>query len=53
MNGVLAAKTAVLLELDSVGIVLLVFHIVVIALFAFRAGKCDTRSHILCLLVVT
>lgn len=39
MNGVFFAELAVLFKFDSFGIVLLVFHVVVIALFAFGASK--------------
>ena len=39
VNGVLFAELAVFLKLDSVGVVLLVLHIVVIALFAL--GACE------------
>lgn len=44
MNGVLLAELAVFFKLDSVGVVLFVLHIVVIALFALGAGKRYTRS---------
>ena len=40
----LPAETAVLVHLQSVRCVLLVFHCVVIALFAFGARKCDFYS---------
>lgn len=40
----LPAETAVLIHLQPVGCVLLVFHCVVIALFAFGARKCDFNS---------
>ena len=39
MNGALLAKTAVLFKLDPVGIVLLVFRSIVIALLTFCAFK--------------
>ena len=45
VQGVLAAETAILVHLKSVGIVLLVFDCVVVALLAFGAGKCDFDSH--------
>jgi hypothetical protein len=45
MNGVLLAELAIFFKLDSVGIVLFVFHIVVIALFALGACKRNTRSR--------
>jgi hypothetical protein len=40
-----AAETAVLFELESVGIVLLVLLRVIVALFAFAAGKGNLHSH--------
>jgi len=40
----LPAETAVLVHLQPVRCVLLVFHCVVIALFAFGARKCDFNS---------
>jgi hypothetical protein len=45
MNGVLVAELAVFLELDTIGIVFLVLHIVVVALFALGASQRDTRSR--------
>jgi hypothetical protein len=42
---VLLAKLAILAKLDPLGIVLFVFHIVVIALLALGAGKRDLVSH--------
>lgn len=45
MNGMLAAELAVLFQLDPIGIVLFVLHIVVIALFALGASKRNTRSR--------
>ena len=44
MQRVFVAKFAVFFEFDSLGIVLLVLHVVVIALFALGAGKRDTGS---------
>lgn len=44
MCGVLLAKRAIFIKLDSVGRVLLVLINVVIALFAFGACKSDSRS---------
>ena len=41
----LFAELAVLAKLDSVGVVLLVLHIVVIALLALGACQSNTRSH--------
>ena len=51
MQGVLFAKTAVLLELDPVGIVLLVLDAVIVSMLAFRAfefnfGPCRLCCHI-------
>ena len=48
MNSVLAAEAAVLADLKSVGIVLFVFHCVIVALFAFTARECNFDSHITC-----
>ena len=48
MDGMLFAESAVFLELDPVGSILLVFGRVVVALFALGAGKRD----LLVLLVV-
>ena len=45
MKGVLFAEPAVLVHFKSVGVVLLVFHCVVVALFALCASKCDFNSH--------
>ena len=45
MQGLLAAEPAVLVDLDAVGIVLLVFHRVVITLLAFAACQSYTNSH--------
>ena len=41
----LAAETAVLVELETIGIVLLVLGTVIISLFAFAANECDFYSH--------
>lgn len=38
MKSVLLAESAVLVHFKSVGVVLLVLHCVVVALFALRAG---------------
>jgi hypothetical protein len=43
--GMLAAERAVLVHFKSVGIVLLVFHRIVISLLALAAGKGDSFSH--------
>ena len=45
MKGVFAAETTILLHFQPVGIVLLVFHLVVVALLAFRASQGDLDSH--------
>jgi hypothetical protein len=45
MNGVFLAELAILLHLDSVGIVLLILHRVIVALLAFRTSKSDLVSH--------
>lgn len=44
MNGVLFAKSAILLDFHSVGSVLFIFLLVVIALFTLRASKRDFDS---------
>ena len=45
MQSVLAAETAVFVELETIRVVLLVLHRVVVALFAFAACKSDLDSH--------
>jgi len=45
VQGVLSAEPAVLVHFKPVRIVLLVFHRVVVALFALCACKCDFNSH--------
>ena len=45
MHGVLLADGAVLLELETIGIVALIFEAVVIPVFAFRAFKRDLHSR--------
>ena len=45
MNRVFLAEAAVLVHLKSVGVVLFVFHRVVVSLLALGAGKCDFYSH--------
>ena len=45
MKCVLLAESAVLVHFKSVGIILLVFHCVVVALLTLCAGKCDFYSH--------
>ena len=41
----LTAKTAILVELDTIGIVLLVLKRIVVPLLALSAGKCDLNAH--------
>ena len=41
----LTAKTAILVELDTIGIVLLVLKRIVVPLLALGAGKCDLNAH--------
>ena len=50
MLGLLLAETAVLLQGQTVGIVLLVLHRVVVALLALGAGQRDLSAHIVHLL---
>ena len=45
VNRVLLAESAILLHLETVGIVLLVFHGVVVSLLAFVASECDLYAH--------
>jgi hypothetical protein len=45
VQSVFVAETAVFIELDPVGIVLLVFLGIVVALFALTASQCDLNSH--------
>lgn len=45
MKGVLTAETAILVELETIGIVLLVLEGIVVPLLAFGAGKCDLYAH--------
>ena len=45
MNRVLLAETAVLAHFDTVRIVALILHRVVIALLALRAGQRDLHAH--------
>lgn len=48
MHGVLFAEFAVFFQLDSVGIVLFVLHVVVITLLAFGARKRNLISGAVC-----
>jgi hypothetical protein len=45
MSGVLSAESAVLLHLETVGVVLLVLHGVVVSLLALRASHGDFNAH--------
>jgi hypothetical protein len=45
VQGVLTAETAILVELKTIGIVLLVLEGIVVPLLAFGAGKCDLYAH--------
>jgi hypothetical protein len=45
MQRMLLAETAILIHLKTVGIVLLVFHRVVISLLAFCAGERYSNAH--------
>ena len=45
MEGVLAAESAVLVHFDSVGVILLVFLGVVVALLTLCAGECNLVSY--------
>ena len=44
MDGMLLAERTILFQLQPFGIVLLIFHIVVISVFAFGAFKRDLGS---------
>jgi hypothetical protein len=48
MDGVLAAKTAILAELKPVGVVLFVLECVVVPLLALCAGQGDLYACICC-----
>ena len=45
MQGVLAAEAAILVEFQTIGIVLLVLKGVVVSLLAFDAGEGDFDAH--------
>ena len=45
VNGVLLAESAILLHLKTVGVVLLVFHGVVVSLLALGASQSDFNAH--------
>jgi hypothetical protein len=46
VNGVLSAKSAVLLHFETVGVILLVLHGVVVSLLALGASQCNFNAHI-------
>jgi hypothetical protein len=48
MSRVLLAEGAILLELNAIRSVLLVFHIVVVALFAFSASQANLGTSGVC-----
>jgi len=52
MGRVFAAESAELAHFQTVGVVFLVLHGVVVALFALSAGKCDFDSHFRILLLM-
>ena len=45
MKGVFTAETAILVELDTIGIVFLVLKGIVVPLLAFGTSKCDLNAH--------
>ena len=45
MNSMLSAESAVLLHFQTIGIILLVLHGVVVSLLAFAASEGDLYSH--------
>ena len=45
VSGVLSAESAVLLHLETVGVILLVLHGVVVSLLALRASQSDFNAH--------
>ena len=45
VSGVLSAESAVLLHFETVGVVLLVLHGVVVSLLALRASQSDFNAH--------
>jgi hypothetical protein len=45
VDSVLTAETAILIELETIGIVLLVLESVVISLLAFGASQRDFNAH--------
>ena len=47
VKGMLLAETAILLHLETIGVVLLVLRGVVVALLALGAGQSDFNGHLL------
>lgn len=45
MESMLAAEAAILVELQPVGVVLLVLEGVIIPLLTFRTSQCNLNSH--------
>ena len=45
VSGVLSAESAVLLHFETIGVILLVFHGVVVSLLALRASQSDFNAH--------
>ena len=45
VNGVLLAESAILLHLETVGVILLVLHSVVVSLLALGASQSDFHAH--------
>ena len=45
MSGVLSAESAVLLHFETIRVILLVFHGVVVSLLALRASQSDFNAH--------
>ena len=45
VSGVLSAESAVLLHLETVGVILLVLHGIVVSLLALRASQSDFHAH--------
>ena len=45
MSGVLSAESAILAHLQTIGVILLVLHGVVVSLLALRASQSDLNAH--------
>jgi hypothetical protein len=45
VSGVLLAESAILLHLETVGVILLVLHGIVVSLLALRASQSDFNAH--------